>query len=63
MLLILALVRQRLRQVDHYEFKVSLVYIVSFRTARATQRNPVLKQNKTKFTDAHYSFPVYLKLC
>jgi hypothetical protein len=33
------------------EFKASLVYRVSSRTARATQRNPVLKtkQNKTKF--------------
>jgi hypothetical protein len=31
------------------EFKVSLVYRVSSRTARATQRNPVSKkQNKTK---------------
>jgi hypothetical protein len=33
------------------EFEASLVYKVSFRTARATQRNPVLKktkQNKTK---------------
>jgi hypothetical protein len=31
------------------EFKVSLVYKVSSRTARATQRNPVSrKQNKTK---------------
>jgi hypothetical protein len=34
------------------EFKASLVYRVSSRTARATQRNPVLKnktkQNKTK---------------
>jgi hypothetical protein len=34
------------------EFEASLVYRVSFRTARATQRNPVLKkakkQNKTK---------------
>jgi hypothetical protein len=29
------------------EFKASLVYRVSSRTARATQRNPVLK-NKTK---------------
>ena len=26
------------------EFKASLVYRVSFRTARATQRNPVLKK-------------------
>jgi hypothetical protein len=33
------------------EFKASLVYRVSSRTARATQRNPLLKnkkQNKTK---------------
>jgi hypothetical protein len=28
------------------EFKVSLVYKVSFRTARATQRNPVSKKEK-----------------
>jgi hypothetical protein len=32
-----------------FEFETSLVYRVSSRTARATQRNPVLKQNKTKF--------------
>jgi hypothetical protein len=31
------------RQVD---FEVSLVYRVSSRTARATQRNPVLKKKK-----------------
>jgi hypothetical protein len=30
------------------EFKVSLVYRVSSRTARATQRNPVLKNQKEK---------------
>jgi hypothetical protein len=31
------------------EFEASLVYRVSFRTVRATQRNPVSKkQNKTK---------------
>jgi hypothetical protein len=39
----------RSRQIS--EFEVSLVYRVSSRTARATQRNPVLKnknQNKTK---------------
>jgi hypothetical protein len=30
------------------EFEASLVYRVSFRTARATQRNPVLKNPKTK---------------
>jgi hypothetical protein len=35
------------------EFKASLVYKVSSRTARATQRNPVskTKQNKQKNTD------------
>jgi hypothetical protein len=31
------------------EFKVSLVYRVSSRTARATQRNPVSKNNKEIF--------------
>jgi hypothetical protein len=30
------------------EFEASLVYRVSSRTARATQRNPVLKKPKTK---------------
>ena len=30
------------------EFEASLVYRVSSRTAKATQRNPVAKQNKTK---------------
>jgi hypothetical protein len=30
------------------EFKASLVYRVSSRTAKAIQRNPVSKQNKTK---------------
>jgi hypothetical protein len=30
------------------EFEASLVYRVSSRTARATQRNPVLKKKKTK---------------
>jgi len=30
------------------EFKASLVYRVSSRIARATQRNPVLKNPKTK---------------
>jgi hypothetical protein len=32
------------RQVDFYEFEASLAFRVSFRTARATQRNPVLKK-------------------
>jgi hypothetical protein len=38
--------RSRGRRIS--EFEASLVYKVSFRTARATQRNPVSKQNKTK---------------
>jgi hypothetical protein len=38
--LILALRRQR--QADLFEFEASLVYRVSYRTARATQRNPIL---------------------
>ena len=38
----LVLVVRRLRQVDLSEFETSLVYKVSYRTARAvTQRNPV----------------------
>ena len=46
-LLITALVRQKGWWIS--EFKGSLVYRASSRTARATQRNPVLKkQNKTK---------------
>jgi hypothetical protein len=37
-------------EADRSEFKASLVYRVSSRTARATKRNPVskTKQNKTK---------------
>jgi hypothetical protein len=33
-----------------YEFGTILVYRVSSRTARATQRNPVLKKKKKKKT-------------
>jgi hypothetical protein len=33
------------------EFKASLVYRVSSRTARATQRNPVSKNKQTKYYD------------
>jgi hypothetical protein len=39
--LILALWRQR--QVDLYEFEASLVYRVSYRAVRATQKKPCLK--------------------
>jgi len=42
--LILAL--WRLRQRDLCEFEASLDYRVSFRTARAIQRNPALKNKK-----------------
>jgi hypothetical protein len=46
--LILALGRQR--QAGISEFKASLVYRVSSRTARAIQRNPVSKNQKSKQT-------------
>ena len=38
---------RRQRQADLYEFWDSLVYRVSSRTVRATQRNLVLKNKKT----------------
>jgi hypothetical protein len=37
-------------EAGRFEFEVSLVYKVSSRTARAIQRNPVLKNPKTKKT-------------
>jgi hypothetical protein len=40
----------RQRQVDLCELKASLVYRVSSRTARATQKNPVSKKTKNKKT-------------
>ena len=39
---------KRQRQADLYEFKVNLVYRMSSRRARATQRNPVAKNQKKK---------------
>jgi hypothetical protein len=42
----LTLVPERQRQVDLCEFKASLIYRASSRTARVTQRNPVLKNKK-----------------
>ena len=36
------------RLADPYELKANLVYKSSSRTARATQRNPLSKQNKAK---------------
>jgi hypothetical protein len=38
------------RQADLCEFKASLVYRVSSRIARTTQRNPVLNKTRTKQT-------------
>ena len=37
---------RRKRRVNVYEFQASLVYMVSFRTARATKRNPVSIKKK-----------------
>ena len=37
----------RQRQVDS-KFKASMIYRVSFRTARATQRNPFMQKTKQK---------------
>jgi hypothetical protein len=37
---------RRQRQAECNEFKASLVYRVSSRTARVTQRNPVSKKTK-----------------
>jgi hypothetical protein len=43
-----------------FEFKASLVYRVSSRTARAIQRNPVLKKTTTKKSVLLSKFqPVY----
>ena len=38
----------RQRQADLCEFKASLIYKVSSRTIRSTQRNPVSKKQKEK---------------
>jgi hypothetical protein len=37
----------RQKQVDLCDFEASLVYRASYRTDRATQRNPVLGRNKS----------------
>jgi hypothetical protein len=61
--LVPALLRQR--QVDLYEFEASLVYRVSSRTARATQRNPVSK-NKNKQTKSNggvFFMALFLCVC
>jgi hypothetical protein len=38
----------RQKQIDVYEFEVSLVYRVNSRPARDREKNPVSKQNKLK---------------
>ena len=47
----LILVPGRQRQVDLSEFEASLVYRVSSKTARATQRNPVSNKQTDKQTN------------
>ena len=44
----LILAPRRQRQADLYEFQASLVYRASSRTAKAIQRNSVLKNKKMK---------------
>jgi hypothetical protein len=39
------------------EFEASLVYKVSSKTARATQRNPVSKNKQTNKKDQEYEVP------
>jgi hypothetical protein len=43
------------------EFTASLVYRVSSRTARATQRNPVSKNKKQKQTNKNYRRLIFLE--
>jgi hypothetical protein len=52
----------RQRQTDHYEFEASLVYRVSSRTARATQRNHVWKKTKNVTGDISYWYSICLNL-
>lgn len=40
------LVLGRLKHVDLFEFEASLIFRASSRTAKATQRNPILKNQK-----------------
>ena len=53
---------ERLEQVDLCEFKASLVYKASSRTVRATQRNPVPKNNNKVATDLPYDQVIWLVL-
>jgi hypothetical protein len=48
---------RRQRQVALCEFKASLVYKASFRTARTTKRSPVLKSKKEPEVVGHRSNP------
>jgi hypothetical protein len=43
------------------EFKASLVYKVSSRTARATQRNPVLKKKRERERERERESPLTVK--
>jgi hypothetical protein len=56
----------RQRQVDSSEYKATMVYRVSSRTARATQRNPVCQQSleKTEKVDLknHVVDSMYIQL-
>jgi hypothetical protein len=52
--------RGRGRQIS--EFKASLVYKVSSRTARAIQRNPVSKKQKTKTTTTTTKKTLFLSM-
>jgi hypothetical protein len=56
---ILILALERKRQVDLCELKASLVYRMSSRTARGTQRNPVGK-NQIKTTTTTENLLPYL---
>jgi hypothetical protein len=49
--------------VDLHEFKASLVYQVSSRIARTTERNPVAKKKKKKKKKYFIYVDVYLHLC
>jgi hypothetical protein len=53
----------RQRQVDLYELQARLIYTVSSRTAKATQRDPVSKTNQstnqTKKNNAFLNFSVH----
>ena len=52
----------RKRQADLCEFEASLVYRVSFRTVRDTQRNPVLKNKNQKNKKLHTLIFVYMNV-